>query len=243
MPLDDTNDDAPQTPSPQTTWTTLLLATNYKAQCQIVCDVHNFPIELLSCGWGSSTNTSSNISDLYNAKSRPATSGLLRKETWIVIISPSIVSFGLISLSTSTTAQSLLALGASGERTDISSEETMQRDISINNTLERMPLQYEEEYNEKSGLSFDSMPSTALLDPLSSGNDIWVTILTLAYQLYHSYRIDRAIEEDSIVEDEFLDSSDNIETLILSIVSILRDDDNDPSNLIDERYETIFNSH
>ena len=90
---------------------------------------------------------------------------------------------------------------------------------------------------EKSGLSFDSMPSTALLDPLSSGNDIWDTILTLAYQLYHSYRIDRAIEQDSIVEDEFLDSSDNIET------SILRDDDDDPSNLIDERYETIFNSH
>jgi len=96
---------------------------------------------------------------------------------------------------------------------------------------------------EKSGLSFDSMPSTALLDPLSSGNDIWDTILTLAYQLYHSYRIDRAIEQDSIVEDEFLDSSDNIETRILSIVSILRDDDDDPSNLIDERYETIFNSH
>jgi hypothetical protein len=40
-----------------------------------------------------------------------------------------------------------LALGASDERTDVSSDETMQRDMSINNTLERMPLQYEEEYN------------------------------------------------------------------------------------------------
>lgn len=134
-------------PSPQTRWTTLLLASIHKAQCQIGCDVHNAPTAILSYGRGNSTNTSSSISDLCNAKSVPATSGLLRKETWIAITSPSIISLGLISLCTSTTAQLPLALGASDERTDVSSDEIMQRDMSINNTLERMPLQYEEEYN------------------------------------------------------------------------------------------------
>jgi len=57
------------------------------------------------------------------------------------------ISLGSISLNTFTTAQLPLALGALDERIGISSDQTMQRDISINNTLERMPLRYEEECN------------------------------------------------------------------------------------------------
>ncbi|KAH8790670.1 hypothetical protein BGZ57DRAFT_1000812 [Hyaloscypha finlandica] len=142
MPPDDTNDDESQSPEP----------TDEMDHTPTRIDSQGSVSNRLRCPQCPNRNSfirkgEFNISDLCNAESVPATSGLLRKETWIAITSPSIISPGLISLCTSTTAQLPLALGASDERTDVSSDEIMQRDMSINNTLERMPLQYEEEYN------------------------------------------------------------------------------------------------